>query len=439
MLFGIELPLLEAVNPLMRRIGHSTSLAIATLAIIFGLAIPAVSRTLPSDDEWRAAHIGALPSEVAGEVYKWQGPCGGGPLVARRSFSRFMDIAGRRYLALHFEQLRCDNQTAICSAAGCLHEVYAFIGGRFRKVKSLQTPELQLTNLNNQAAIESDCGVLGCLRLLRWNGKRFIEAERPSVETEHIFGFTEGADIGAKGEIELENTFTNRFGKLGHYSALEGETSARYVFADSLRTSLGVLSDFHDVRGVRNLPDTTAINFNGLSSETRWQALDSIKAPFGVAVSLTPQWQRIDDLSSRLATTYAVPVRLLIDAAILPSKLFAAMNITYAPSVTGMNGVWERQSAIEVSAAISGSAAPGVFLGAELRHLAAYQGVFLNRDDGKAFFVGPSLFLQFRDSIVLKLTWSAQISGTTPNGVTGPLNLTRFERNQVRAQLVKSF
>src|SRR5262249_16870818 len=34
------------------------------------------------------------------------------------------------------------------------------------------------------------------------------------VDTEHMFGFTEGSDVGAAGEKELETDSTGRFGKL---------------------------------------------------------------------------------------------------------------------------------------------------------------------------------------------------------------------------------
>ena len=35
------------------------------------------------------------------------------------------------------------------------------------------------------------------------------------ADTEHMFGFTEGSDIGKAGEKELETDSTGRFGKLG--------------------------------------------------------------------------------------------------------------------------------------------------------------------------------------------------------------------------------
>ena len=38
--------------------------------------------------------------------------------------------------------------------------------------------------------------------------------EHEELDTEHIFGFTEGACIGEKGEQEIENTAVERFGKV---------------------------------------------------------------------------------------------------------------------------------------------------------------------------------------------------------------------------------
>ena len=102
---------------------------------------------------------------------------------------------------------------------------------------------------------------------------------------------------------------------------------------------------------------------------------------------------------------------------------------SYAPSVERMIGLWERQSGLEVSAAICAVIAPGILLGAEARHLSAYEGLFQNREHGQALYIGPSLFLKLPDDLIAKFVWSARVSGAGE----------RFERNQVRAQLVKSF
>lgn len=412
----------------MPRFDNYSFWIVSVLAVAIGFGSPAMSKAPgPHDEEWRASHIEALPHEVSREVYKWRGSCG--VLKARSSFARITEIGGRRYLALHFEQLHCEDRAAICSASECLHEVYEFRHGRFQKVTSLRTSELQIVPSDHQAALAVDCGLLGCLRVLRWDGKSFGDSEKQPFDTEHIFGFTEGADIGAKGEIEVESTFTNRFGRPGEYGVLENETAARYVFAEGLRASIGLLSSFHDIQGVPNLQNTTSLNFNGISGELRWQLLDSSKAPIGLALSFNPQWLRVDAVSGLFASTYAGPMILLVDTALLPDQLFAAMNVTYAPSVEQMVGVWQRQSGLEVSAAISGLIAPGVLVGAEVRRLAAFNGLFLNREDGSALYAGPSLFLKLTDELTVKFVWSAQISETGQ----------RFERNQVRAQIVKSF
>jgi hypothetical protein len=264
-----------------------------------------------------------------------------------------------------------------------------------------------------------------------------LAGDESSFEDEHIFGFTEGADIGRKGEMEIESTFTSRFGKGGHYHALENETALRYGVADGVRTSLGLLADTHVVRGVPGLPDLRATNFNGFSSETRWQILSSHQAPFGLTLSLDPQWRRIDEVSGEPATTYEIPATLLVDTEIIANMLFGAANLTYSPSLARMNGSWQRDSALEVSAAISGAIRPGVFVGAELRHLSTYEGAFLNRDEAQTLFAGPSLFVQLRGGFTVKAAWSTRLWGT--NSAAGSLNSVTFERNQVRAQIVKTF
>jgi hypothetical protein len=123
---------------------------IALLCIaIAGFTLPVPSKAFaPADEEWRASDVEALPSEVSKEVYEWRGARG--LLTARSTISRITEIYGRRCLALHFEQLRCEDRAAICSASGCLHETYAFRRGGFHKVISLRTSELQIGGSSDQ-------------------------------------------------------------------------------------------------------------------------------------------------------------------------------------------------------------------------------------------------------------------------------------------------
>src|ERR1700686_2125692 len=59
------------------------------------------------------------------------------------------------------------------------------------------------------------------------------------IETEHLFGFTIGSDVGEVGERELEGTVTGRHSKqTGTYGAAEGTFSAEFVPIPNLRPEI---------------------------------------------------------------------------------------------------------------------------------------------------------------------------------------------------------
>jgi hypothetical protein len=253
------------------------------------------------------------------------------------------------------------------------------------------------------------------------------------IDAEHIFGFTEGTDIGKKGEKEVENNTIIRFGKLGSYSAIENETAYRYVISDSLRLSLGGLLDYHCVHDVPELANRQEFNFRGLNSEFRWHVLD--RNPIGLTLSLAPQWERIDSLSAAHIESYASPASILVDASPIPKKLFAAVNLTYTPSVIRSDSTWHHNDVLELSAAMAYATGPDVFVGAEARHLSGsgvdQKGLFA----AHGLFVGPSVYFKLSDTMTLKAAWSFQVVDET----THHADLTNFERNQVLFQLVKDF
>ena len=62
-------------------------------------------------------------------------------------------------------------------------------------------------------------------------------ARSATIETEHLFGFTIGSDVGEPGERELEGSVTGRFAKQnGSYNAGAGTMSVEYVPMANLRT-----------------------------------------------------------------------------------------------------------------------------------------------------------------------------------------------------------
>jgi hypothetical protein len=263
------------------------------------------------------------------------------------------------------------------------------------------------------------------------------EAESPGehgeLDTEHIFGFTEGAYIGEKGEQEIENTAVERFGKSRAYSFFENETAFRYVIPGNIRFSFGTLVDGYAIQEGLGPPQRTGFGFEGATGEVRWQPLQQSKSlPLDLTLSFSPQWSRIDDATGQEANTYSGQAAILATVGIVPDKLFLGFNLICEPSVTGDFDAWRNNSSLEVSLAAAYAVVPGVFAGAEIRHLnGSEQDLFSSH----ALYFGPSLYAKLSETFAIKVAWSEQV----PDGLNRRLDLENFERHQALLLLVKSF
>ena len=92
-------------------------------------------------------------------------------------------------------------------------------------------------------------------------------ARAGTIETEHLFGYTIGSDVGEVGERELEGTLTGRFSKrTGTYNAGTGTMSLEFVPLPNLRTEFtGVVNSF-DIAGVTGFADQRYTAFGGFSA-----------------------------------------------------------------------------------------------------------------------------------------------------------------------------
>jgi hypothetical protein len=250
-------------------------------------------------------------------------------------------------------------------------------------------------------------------------------------DTEHIFGFTEGADIGEKGEIEAESGTVGAFGRsAGRYTSIDSETALRYVVVEGFRASVGAHYDYDNFHDVPGLPDRNAFNVAGLATELRWHPVErSSASPVGMTLSLTPEWRRINE--GAISESYAVTAELLLDAEIIPGKFFTAFNLAYEPSVTRGEGAWEHEDALEIGLAAAFALTDNLVVGGEIRHLSSGdRGPFA----AQALYVGPSVYYRFTKDFSLKFAWSEQIPSET-----GHLDLVNFERHQALLLLVKGF
>ncbi len=271
-----------------------------------------------------------------------------------------------------------------------------------------------------------------CLLLAGAHAEDMDGTGQEKVETEHIFGFTEGTDIGQKGEQEFESTTVGQFGQTGGYTAIGNESAYRNVIFDGFRLSFSAVPEYYGVHDMPGLANRNRLDLGGVSSEFRWQVSDRTSFPIGLSVSLMPEWRRLDDPSGANAEGFEMPTAIAIDAALIPDTLFMASNLIYDPSILRTGGAWEHDTSLEVSTAASYALTPEVFVGAEIRYVSwDNQGLLSSR----GLFAGPSLYFKLSKTAALKVAWSAEIASETAYGPS----LANFERNQAIILFVKSF
>src|ERR1700710_1102972 len=76
------------------------------------------------------------------------------------------------------------------------------------------------------------------------------------IDTEHLFGFMIGTDVGTAGERELQSQTTGRFSKAGGgYRAINQELELELVAADNFRVEFGSSFSSYDINGVAGFQD----------------------------------------------------------------------------------------------------------------------------------------------------------------------------------------
>jgi hypothetical protein len=66
-----------------------------------------------------------------------------------------------RQLNLHFEKFHCEQGQAFCTAAGCLHQVYALTAGHYHLVKSFYGSAKRLIFRSNKKTAQHSLPVTG--------------------------------------------------------------------------------------------------------------------------------------------------------------------------------------------------------------------------------------------------------------------------------------
>jgi hypothetical protein len=259
-------------------------------------------------------------------------------------------------------------------------------------------------------------------------------ARAEGIDTEHMFGFMIGTDVGNVGEREFQSQTTGRFSRNGgRYRAIEQEFELEFVPVKNFRVELGGTFASHDIAGVAGLQDRRQLSWQGVSVDLRYRFLDRDAAPFGLTVAVEGHANRVDETTAAVVRSYGTEFALAFDRELVPNVAVAALNLIYQPEWTRLvgTGAAEQESTIGAALGVMVQARPGFFLGGEARYLRQYEGIGLEEFAGQALFMGPTAYFQLSKRSRLTAAWSVQAWGR-PAGSHAALDLVNFERHRAR-------
>jgi hypothetical protein len=254
------------------------------------------------------------------------------------------------------------------------------------------------------------------------------------IDTEHLFGFMIGADVGSVGEREFQSETSGSIGRNGgRYRAVGQEFELEFVPVRNFRLEVGSAFVSHQISGVPGLDDQRRLSWQGGSLDLRYRFLDRETAPFGLTFATEFHAHRVDETTAEKVRSFGTEFRLALERELVPDRVIAALNLIYEPEWTRLvgNGAMERESTAGAALGVMAQLRPGFLLGGEARYLRKYEGAGLEELAGQAVFVGPTAYFQLSKRSRLTASWSVQVWGR-PAGAMAGLDLVNFERHQAR-------
>jgi hypothetical protein len=268
-----------------------------------------------------------------------------------------------------------------------------------------------------------------CLSALLAGG---VHAE--GIDTEHVFGFMIGSDVGTVGEREFQSETTGRFAKNGgSYGAVGQQLELEFLPARNFRIEMGTSFAAHDINGVTGFDDRRQLSWQGVSVDFRYRFLDKDTAPFGLTLAMETHADRVDETTAAVVRNYGTEFTLAVDREVIPNVAVAAINLIYQPEWTRFvgTGAAEQESTVGAAFGLMAQVRPGIFLGGEARYLRKYDGIGLEELAGQALLIGPTAYFQLSERSRLTASWSVQAWGRQA-GSNAALDLVNFERHQAR-------
>ena len=211
------------------------------------------------------------------------------------------------------------------------------------------------------------------------------------IDTEHLFGFVIGTDVGNVGDKEMEAETVGGFGKrTGSYAMLVPSIEYEFVPVENLRLAPTILSSYHAISGVADLDDQRQFAFDGLSFDVRHRIIDRSRWGTGLTINVEPHWGLVDETSGQRVQRYGADFAVALDRELVPDRVVAALNLIYKPEVLRMSasGMWARETTVGMSAGVMVQVFPGILIGGEGRYLQKYEGINFDNVTGRGLLVG---------------------------------------------------
>src|SRR5215470_230546 len=261
------------------------------------------------------------------------------------------------------------------------------------------------------------------------------------VDSEHLFGFTEGSDIGSTGEREFKNETTLRTGKAaGAFTAGTSEAELKYTLSDNFRLSAGASLAYFDMNGVPGIGDTSRAAIASASFSARFRAWDRNRAPVGLTFSIEPHWGFVDETNGSRIGHFGTEAAMLMDRELIADRLLAGLNVAFENDRirSVASNVIQHESILASGLALAARTNQSLWLGAEVRYLRSYDGAALNALSGQAVYFGPTAFVALPNKYWLSAALSVQVWGRAV-GSSSFLDVVNFERFQAKFRVGFSF
>ena len=277
-----------------------------------------------------------------------------------------------------------------------------------------------------------------------------------------VFGFGSGTDVADPGSLGAGLEYGGGFGRRGgSFNANSLKASLPYGLLPCLE--IGPSLNIGIGRGTDRFSSSTdRTTAYGGQVEIKYKLLGRAAHGIGLTFVTEPGYSQVNTrlndpvtpfIGSERSRQFSNTYKVLTDFAIIPDRLFGAFSVEYAHAFNtaeplGLNGcvpasgatnAWCRGSSLNLRVAAALKVADPLFIGAEVQHLRAYSGTFLNDLAGQAWFVGPTFFWEpLPGKLSLSGTLAVQVAGKA-TGISGRLDTTNFNHHIAKLKLGYTF